>query len=171
MKRLLLAPLILLLVGCAAQPRVETTTTTTTTTVETTGDPAAAALAVTPGPGRADDALYRSLGELPGIERLIDALLAEVMGDLRINLLFEDADPPYLRARLIEQICEASGGPCTYTGLPMDEAHSGQQITPEQFGYFVEDLKNAMDKVGLAPDVQGALLGVLAPMQPQVVGQ
>ena len=163
MKRLLLATLILLLAGCAAQPREEP--------VPATSAAAADALKVTPGPGRADNALYRSLGELGGIERLVDALLAEVTNDLRINFLFEEADAAYLRARIIEQICEASGGPCTYTGLSMEEAHSGQNVTHEQFGYFVEDLVAAMKKSGVSEAGQSGLLGALGPMQPQVVGQ
>ena len=162
MTRLLLATLILLLAGCAAQPRH---------VAAPEAAAAAAALTITPGPGRTDNALYVALGELPGIERLVDAMLVEVTNDLRINFLFEGADAPYLRARLIEQICAASGGPCTYTGLSMEEAHSGQGVTAAQFGHFVEDLQAAMAKVGLSEPAQSGLLGALAPMQPEVVGQ
>ncbi len=151
-----------LLAACAAAPKSETT------------PPAAApadALKVTPGPGSANDQLYRDLGGLPAIEKVVDTSLAEIGADLRINLLFADADMPYLRARLIEQICAATGGPCTYTGLSMEEAHSGQDISDEEFGYFVEDLVAAMTRLGVPADKQQALLGVLAPMKPQVVHQ
>ena len=129
------------------------------------------ALKVTPGPGSANDQLYRDLGGLPAIEKVVDASLAEIGADLRINLLFGETDMPYLRARLIEQICAATGGPCTYTGLSMEEAHSGQDISEEEFGYFVEDLVTAMTRLGVPKDKQDALLGVLAPMKPQVLHQ
>jgi hemoglobin len=162
MKQSILVLLLLALAACAAQPKPEAAA------------PAAAgadALKVTPGPGSANDQLYRDLGGLPAIEAVVDAALAEIGADLRINLLFADADMPYLRARLIEQICQATGGPCTYTGLSMEEAHSGQNVTAEEFGYFVEDLVAAMTKLEVPKDKQDALLGLLAPMQPQVVGQ
>lgn len=118
-----------------------------------------------------DAALYRDLGEEAGIAKLVDLLLVEVHGDLRINILFENTDMPYLRERLIEQICQGSGGPCTYTGLSMPEAHSGLGISADDFTAFVEDLNAAMAKAGLAPDVQQRLLALLGPMQPEVVGQ
>lgn len=166
MIRIAVLVVLLALSACAARPVEEAPVT----------DPVAAAArtdgkAVTPGPGKADHALFDLFGGLPGITKLIDTMLAEVGNDLRINLLFADTDMAYLRARLIEQICEASGGPCTYTGLSMEEAHSGQNVTPEEFGYFVEDLNISMNKVGMSPEAQRALLSVLGPMQPDVVGK
>jgi hemoglobin len=129
------------------------------------------ALKITPGPGGADDALYREVGGLDGVSKLVDAALAEIGNDLRINVLFAETDMPYLRARLIEQICEATGGPCTYTGQSMEEAHSGMNVSADEFGYFVEDLIAAMKKVGVSDHAQQGLLGALGSMQPQVVGQ
>jgi hemoglobin len=161
------------LAACAGQPR---TTASTDTGAAPVSDAAAAAsaadaLKVTPGPGRADNQHYVDLGGLAAIEAVVDAALAEIANDLRINLLFAETDMPYLRARLVEQICEATGGPCTYTGLSMEEAHSGQDVSEAEFGYFVEDLVAAMTKLGVPKDKQDALLAVLGPMKPQVVGQ
>jgi hemoglobin len=167
-RRLFVIATLSLLAACTAQPPSRPIAPAAS------ADPhqiAAAALEITPGPGRpGDDALYRAMGQLPGIGRLVDTLLAEIANDLRINLLFADTDMPYLRARLIEQLCEAAGGPCTYTGLPMPEAHSGQRITPEQFGYFVEDLDRAMARVGLDAATQNTLRSVLGGMRDEVIG-
>jgi|APFre7841882724_1041349.scaffolds.fasta_scaffold29790_2 hemoglobin len=161
------------LAGCAGQPSTSTSTDTGAAPVSDAAAAASAAdaLKVTPGPGRADNQLYTDLGGLPAIEKVVDASLAEIANDLRINLLFAEADMPYLRARLVEQICEATGGPCTYTGLSMEEAHSGQDVSEAEFGFFVEDLIAAMTKLGVPKDKQDALLAVLGPMKPQVVGQ
>jgi hemoglobin len=173
MKRFVGWFLVLGLAGCAGQPRTPEAVDTGAAPVsaQAAATSAADALKITPGPGRADNALYLGLGGLPAIEQVVDAALAEIGNDLRINLLFAEADMPYLRARLIEQICEASGGPCTYTGLSMEEAHSGQAISEAEFGYFVEDLVAAMTRLGVPRDKQDALLAVLGPMKPQVVGQ
>ncbi|UXI68224.1 group I truncated hemoglobin [Tahibacter amnicola] len=125
-------------------------------------------------PGKPDvqkDALYQSLGGMPGIERLVDAALTQVHGDLRINLFFENTDLADLRRLLIEQICQASGGPCTYTGRSMEEAHSGMNLSEADFAAFVEDLIAAMNTVQLAESTQQQVLGLFGPMKPQVVGQ
>jgi hemoglobin len=117
------------------------------------------------------DSLYRALGEGPGVERLVDAALTRIHADLRINLFFENTDLPDLRRLLIEQICEASGGPCTYTGRSMEEAHSGMYLSEEDFGVFVEDLVAAMNDVGVDAQSQQAVLGLFGPMKPQIIEQ
>jgi hemoglobin len=122
-------------------------------------------------PAKAGDKLYRALGGEAGITRVVDAALAEVHNDLRINILFEKTDIPDLRRLLIEQICAATGGPCTYTGRSMEEAHSGLNLTDADFDAFVEDLVRAMNASGVSADSQKQLLGLLGPMRPEVVGQ
>lgn len=124
-----------------------------------------------PSPAPPSDALYRSLGSTAGIERLVDATLARVHADLRINLFFENTDLADLRRLLIEQICSASGGPCVYTGRSMEEAHSGMNLSDEDFDAFVEDLVAAMNEVAVSAPTQQQVLGLFGPMKPDIVGQ
>jgi hemoglobin len=121
--------------------------------------------------GAKSDALYRALGGTDGITKVVDAALAEIHGDLRINFFFEKTDMADLRRLLIEQICAATGGPCEYTGRSMEEAHSGLNLRDADFDAFVEDLVRAMDSQKVPKDLQKQLLGLLGPMRPQVVGQ
>jgi hemoglobin len=122
-------------------------------------------------PAKGGDALYRALGGEAGITKVVDAALAEIHGDLRINIFFEKTDMADLRRLLIEQICAATGGPCSYTGRSMEEAHSGLNLTNADFDAFVEDLVHAMNSTKVPPDLQKQLLNLLGPMRPQVVGQ
>jgi hemoglobin len=115
--------------------------------------------------------LYEQLGGQAAIEKLVDVLVGEVSADKRINKLFAKTDIPYFKARLVEQLCQATGGPCVYTGLPMEQAHSGLKITNKEFDQFVEDLNRAMDIAGVGKPQQQQLIAILAPMRPQVVGQ
>ena len=117
------------------------------------------------------DALYRGLGGSAGITRVVDLFLARVDNDLRINLFFEQTDHNDLRRLVIEQFCAASGGPCTYSGRSMEEAHSGMNLSDADFAAFVEDLVAALDELKVPKPTQDKLLGLLAPMKPQVVGQ
>ena len=71
----------------------------------------------------------------------------------------------------VEQICQATGGPCTYTGRSMQAAHKGMNITDAQFNALVEDLKKSLDKFKVPDKEQGELLSALASLKPQIVGQ
>ena len=118
-----------------------------------------------------DDALYRALGERQGIARVVDSTLLWVLADARINALFTATDPAQLAPLLVDQICEASGGPCTYTGRTMEDVHTGLNISDEQFGAFVEDLIAGMNEQQVPKETQATLLQALGGMKPQIVGR
>ena len=119
----------------------------------------------------AGESLYRELGGKDGITKVVDLFLAKVDNDLRINLFFEKTDHKDLRNLVIEQFCQATGGPCVYSGRSMEEAHSGLNLTDADFAAFVEDLIAAMDELKVPKASQEKLLALLGPMKPQVVGQ
>ena len=81
---------------------------------------------------------YDQLGGAAGIEGIVDDLLEKIVEDERINLQFADADIVRLRSMLIEQLCAESDGPCTYSGLSMQESHAGRNIDAAQFKILVE---------------------------------
>ena len=131
----------------------------------------AAVLAACAGTPESEGTLWDALGREAGVGQVIDGTLRRAHADPSMSDLFKDTDNAYLKARLLEQICEAGGGGCTYTGLSMEEAHSGMQITEAEFGAFVAHLVAALDEAKVPKDTQQKLLGLLAPMQPDIVGQ
>ena len=112
---------------------------------------------------------YDQLGGAAGIEGIIDDLLEKIVEDERINLQFADADIVRLRSKLIEQLCAESGGPCTYTGLSMQESHAGRHIDNAQFNALVEDLIDVMTARNIPVGAQNRLLKRLAPMHRDIV--
>jgi hemoglobin len=120
-------------------------------------------------PPRRDDSLYRALGERDGIQRVVDSTLLWVIADTRINELFSATDPAQLAPLLVDQICEAAGGPCTYTGRTMEDVHTGLNISEAQFGAFVEDLVAAMNEHRVPAAAQEQLLAALGGMKGQVI--
>ncbi len=117
------------------------------------------------------DALYQELGRSEGITRVVDLFFQRINADARINTLFRNVDHDDLRRLVIEQMCAASGGPCTYTGRSMEESHSGLNLTDADFDAFVGDLVTAMNEANVAKSTQKKLLAILGPMRAQVVGQ
>ena len=123
---------------------------------------------------QATKSLYDRLGGRTAIVAVVDDFVANCAADTRINKFFAAtaADPKRLAAfknHLVEQICEASGGPCKYTGRDMKSAHAGLGISNADFDALVEDLTKTLDKFKVGKAEQGQLLGVLGPMRPQIV--
>ena len=122
-------------------------------------------------PPPTDDSLYRGLGELPGITRIVEGMLLNAARNPRITHHYADVDIERLRDKLIEQICVEAGGPCVYTGDSMEESHKGLNIDRGDFNALVEDLIDAMDAEGVAVPVQNRLLARLAAMRGQIIGR
>ena len=56
--------------------------------------------------------LYDRLGGYPAISAVVDDFVKNVAADKRINKFFANANIDRLKARLVEQICQGTGGPC-----------------------------------------------------------
>jgi hemoglobin len=115
--------------------------------------------------------LYDQLGGSAGITKVVDLFFARLNGDARINTLFANVDHNDLRRLVIEQLCEASGGPCKYSGRSMEEAHSGLHLTDADYSAFMGDLVAAMDEAKVPLAQQNKVIALLSPMKPQIVGQ
>ena len=118
--------------------------------------------------------LYDSLGGRAAIVAVVDDFVSNCAADKRINSFFAATakDPKRLavfKTNLVNQICEAAGGPCKYTGKDMKTAHAGMGITDTHFDALVEDLQKSLDKFKVAAADQKTLLGVLGPMLSQIV--
>lgn len=118
--------------------------------------------------------LYERLGGKKAITAVVDDFVGRVAMDTRINHYFAQtaADPARLasfKMKLVDQICQASGGPCKYTGKDMKSAHAGMGITAMDFNALVEDLVAALDKFKVGSQEKNDLLGALGPMQADIV--
>jgi hemoglobin len=113
--------------------------------------------------------LYQRLGGQPGVEKIVDGVLYGIEHDQSIVHHFADTDIPRFRRLLIEQFCELSGGPCKYSGVSMQESHTGFQITQAHFDALVNHLITAMQQHNVPVEAQNELLAILAPMYKDVV--
>jgi hemoglobin len=135
------------------------------------------ALAAACGGGKKSDTtappagkLYDRLGGEAGIKGVVkDFVENNVAKDDRIKAQFANADIAGLEKKLYEQICNASGGGCVYSGKDMKTAHANMKITDADFDALVEDLVKALDNAHVADADKKALLGVLGPMKPDIV--
>ncbi len=113
--------------------------------------------------------LYDRLGGKAAIEAVIEDFVRRCAEDDRINKKFVRTDIPRLKKMLVAQVCEATGGPCTYTGRDMRETHDGMGVTAGEFDALVEDLVQTLDQFRVPKPEQDELLGALAPMRGDIV--
>jgi hemoglobin len=113
--------------------------------------------------------LYERLGGLEAITSVVDSFVARCADDTRINSKFERTDVPRLEKMLVDQVCEAAGGPCSYTGRNMRQTHDGMGVTAGEFDALVEDLVLTLGEFDVPRTEQTELLGLLAPMRGDIV--
>lgn len=130
---------------------------------------AMAALAACAQPTARDDSLYMQLGGQPGLVKLMDDFMQRLLAHPRMNPFFKDVNQAHVKAQLVDQFCEVSGGPCRLDGPDMAKVHSAIDITRGDFNTLVEVLQQAMDAQGIAFTAQNRLLAKLAPMHRDIV--
>ena len=113
--------------------------------------------------------LYERLGGIDSITAVVENFRDRVAGDARINQKFARTDLVRLRKMLIDQVCEAAGGPCTYTGRSMKEAHAGMGVTSGEFDALVQDLVGTLNHFKVGKKEQDEILAVLGPLKADIV--
>ena len=116
-----------------------------------------------------EKSLYERLGGEAAINAVVDDFAARVLADARVNQKFAKSDPARLVFHLKEFVCQATGGPCKYTGNSMPKAHHNMKVTEGEFKALVEDLVMTLDKFNVPSKEKGELLAALAPLQGQIV--
>jgi hemoglobin len=113
--------------------------------------------------------LYQRLGGKPAITAVVDDFVGRVAADNRINARFANTNVPRFKTNLVDQICQATGGPCTYTGKDMKTAHAGMGITNAEFDALVGDLVATLNKFKVGDREKNELLAALGPMRKDIV--
>ncbi|MBA2497691.1 MAG: group 1 truncated hemoglobin [Acidimicrobiia bacterium] len=113
--------------------------------------------------------LYERLGGRDAIAAVVAEMCARSLADDRINAKFVRTDPARLEAMLVDQVCAATGGPFTYTGRSMAEAHAGMSVTAAEFAAQVDALVASLAHFDVPQAEQDELITLLAPMRDDIV--
>jgi hemoglobin len=119
--------------------------------------------------GTVDGSLYERLGGVDAITAVTRAAVDRQMKDDRINQKSARTNVDRLIKEFVDLICQATGGPCTYTGRDMAEAHHNMGVTNGEFQAFVEDVVAVLDDFKVGKAEQDELLNTLAPLQGEIV--
>src|SRR6185295_14076388 len=120
----------------------------------------------------AQDSLYKRLGGYDALAAVTDDFLGRLLADPKESRFFvglSTDSKTKVRQHVVDFLCAASGGPCKYTGRDMETAHTGLNITEDDWNIAVKALADTLNKFKVPPREQGEVLGAIAPLQSQLV--
>ena len=117
----------------------------------------------------ASGSLYDRLGGIDAITAVVQAYAERAGKDDRIGQKFARTDLNRLTKEFVDQVCEVTGGPCTYTGRSMKQAHTNMGVTNGEFDAFIELLVAILDDFKVGKSEQDELLSLLNPLRGEIV--
>lgn len=106
--------------------------------------------------------LYARLGGRDAIRAVVDDFYDRLVADPELGPFFEDADLEHLRRTQTDFLCEATGGPETYDGPSVREAHLDVPFEPTHVQRAVELLSESLEAFDVDGDDAAAVMGAVA---------
>jgi hemoglobin len=118
------------------------------------------------------DKLYKRLGGYDAIAAVSDDFIGRLAADKQLGrfLVGLSADSQKrLRQLVVDQLCEATGGPCIYIGRPMKTSHAGLGITESDWQLTVKHLVATLDKFKVPEKEKNELLAIASSLKADIV--
>ena len=119
--------------------------------------------------------LYERLGGLKGITVVVDDFVNRLVVNKTLNKNpalnagRKRSPPPYLKFQVSQLVCEATGGPCKYTGKSMKESHDKLNITEKEWGVMAKDFQKTLNKFEVPVAEQKELFDIVGKLKGDIV--
>ena len=113
-------------------------------------------------------ATFEAFGGKEGLVKIMDDFMIGLVADPRTKAFFDNDKQTFIKAMLVEQMCELMNGGCKYPGRDMKSSHANMKVNREGFNGLVEQFQFAMDKHNVPFAAQNKLLAKLAPMYREI---
>ncbi len=123
----------------------------------------------------AEKSLYERLGGLAPISVVVDDFLDLMVPDAELNknpaiaAARKHVPAAYLKFQVTSQVCEATGGPCKYSGRTMKAAHAHLNITEKEWARGVVLFKQVLAKHKVPDREQQELLAIFDSTKADIV--
>jgi hemoglobin len=112
---------------------------------------------------------YERVGGGEPIRAVVDRFYELLLQDPRLVGYFEHTDLPRLKRHQALLISQVLGGPASYDGRDLREAHAGMDISRDDFVQVVSYLAQALSEAGVPDDIIGRVGDALGAAEPDVV--
>jgi hemoglobin len=119
--------------------------------------------------------LYDRLGGVYNIATVVDDLIDRIMVDPRLNAnprvdeAHHRVSPAGFKFLATELVCQAAGGPQTYSGRSMGDSHRHLMITADEWEAFLDDFRQTLDKFAVPQPEQDELQAIVASTRDAIV--
>jgi hemoglobin len=120
----------------------------------------------------AEVSLYKRLGGYDAIAAVVDDFIGRMATDPQLGRFFVGHSTESLkkiRQLVVDQICEATGGPCYYTGRSMKESHAGMKISAAEWDKGVQHLTATLDKFKVGAKEKQEVLAAVGSLKNDIV--
>ena len=118
-----------------------------------------------------EPSLYDRLGGESAIATITQAFYEKVLKDAELKTFFANTAMDKQVAMQNDFICEALGGPITYTGKSLAHAHQGMGITSQHFAKFVLLFLETLHEFGVSQDDADAVIERLNTRSNEITGK
>src|SRR6476469_2578585 len=120
------------------------------------------------------NSLYTRLGGYNAIAKVIDDSATFIFADPVIGKYFIGLgtnSKQRLRQLLVDQFCQAAGGPCVYTGRTMTLSHSGMDggLGDNEFNAFANAVCQALDQNSVNPSPKAEVMAFVESLRSKIV--
>ena len=112
---------------------------------------------------------YQAVGGGPAIASVVDLFYRNVLADPQLSGYFADSDLARLKRHQVQLVSQVMGGPVSYDGPALADAHKGRGITSDDFGKVVVHLVAALDAHDVPEDITGRVVTALGATQDDIV--
>jgi hemoglobin len=133
---------------------------------------AAAPVFAQAGAAPAGPSLYKRLGGYDALAAVTDDFLGRLIADKSLGRFFtgaSTASKAHIRQLVVDQLCNATGGPCVYIGRDMKTAHAGLMITETDWTASVNALVATLDKFKVPEKEKGEVLAAISSLKKDIV--
>ena len=116
--------------------------------------------------------LYKRLGGYDALAAVTDDFIGRLAGDPQLGKFFAGHSTHSLkkiRQLVVDQLCNATGGPCVYIGLDMKTSHTGLGITEKDWDASVKHLVATLDKFNVPAKEKDEVLTMVSTLKKDIV--
>ena len=121
---------------------------------------------------QSEKSLYERLGGYNAIAAVVDDFIGRLVNDSQLSRFFvghSNDSKQGMRQLIVDQLCEAFGGPCIYKGRDMRTSHDGLGITEGDWNKSVELLIATLDKFNVPEKEKNDVLAAASGLKAQIV--
>lgn len=119
-----------------------------------------------------EKSLYQRLGGYDALAAVVDDFVGRLVTDKQFAKFFigqSDDSKKRIRQHVLDLFCNATGGPCLYTGRDMKTSHAGLGITEDDWNAAAKHLVASLDKFKVPEKEKGEVLAFVTTLKKDIV--